>query len=95
MAGTDDQEESYDAYLVRERKESAHHYLKPFRRKFWVCWGLLAAAGVVASKGNFGLALVAKSQIPEKEVSAIVEQQIKREFSDWSNLEIFRKDRTH
>ena len=58
MAGTDDQEESYDAYLARERKESAQHYLKPYRRKFWVCWGLLAAAGLLASKGNFGLALL-------------------------------------
>ncbi len=54
----DDQEESYDAYLARERKESAQHYLKPYRKKFWVCWGLLAAAGLLILNGNFGLALL-------------------------------------
>ena len=54
----DDQEESYDAYLARERHESAQHYLKPYRKKFWVCWGLLAAAGLLILNRNFGLALL-------------------------------------
>ena len=58
MAEKDDQEESYDAYLARDRKESAQHYLKPYRKKFWVCWGLIAAAGLLILNGNFGLALL-------------------------------------
>ena len=55
--------------------------------------GFTAAVQMTSLLGKVGLDLVAKSQIPEKEVSAIVEQQVKREFSDWSNLEVFSKDR--
>lgn len=32
------------------------HYLKPYRKRILVCWGLLALAAILAVKGNFGLA---------------------------------------
>ena len=53
-----DESDDYRALLLREREEDAQHYLKRYRKKFWVCWGLLAAAALLAFKGNVGLALL-------------------------------------
>ena len=52
-----DESDSYEAYLFKEREEAAQHYLKPFRKKFQVCWILLALA-LVTSFVNLGLGML-------------------------------------
>ena len=53
-----DESEDYSAYLLRERKEEAKHYLKPYHKRFLLCLMILAAGIAVAVAANVGLGML-------------------------------------
>jgi len=52
-----DEPDDYRAFLLREREESAQHYLKRYRKKFQVCWIVLGVA-LLTSAVNLGFGML-------------------------------------